>query len=589
VRSDANATHQIGPTSTFVVSGGGRGITAACVVGLARRYGCRFVLFGRSSIAGVEPEWAGEGQEDAELMRDAARALRAGGERPTPLQVQAAVDAVRARREIEATLREVAAAGGQADYVSADVADAVALQEALRRPLRRLGPVTGIIHGAGSISDRLIERKTGADFDRVFAPKVRGLQNLLACVPPDGLAFLVLFSSAAGYFGNPGQADYAMANETLNKAAHLLQRAHPSCRVVALNWGPWAGGMVTPELRRLFERRHVSLIAPAAGARVLADALSSRPGGADHAVQVLVGDPPAGDPPGPPPRLNGELRTHRIRRRLTLDANPFLRDHVIGGRAVLPMVCSMVWIANAAEQVAPGFRFATSREHRVLKGIVFDDSLAGEYCLDLRETARSEHEIAFEALIWSQAPGGQTRYHYSAELTLRDALPEPPRCADVDLTEREPVDGASLYGDRTLFHGPAFRGVERVLNITPQRMTMRCLVPPVTPGDQGQFPVQTLNPFVADVQFQGLVIWARRFRGVASLPLRAQRGEHFRAVPPGAPFYVTLQVRADSGSAVVADVLTHDRAGLLFTRLTGGEATLSEALNPLFRAGSEGR
>jgi KR domain/Polyketide synthase dehydratase domain/Polyketide synthase dehydratase N-terminal domain len=417
---------------------------------------------------------------------------------------------------------------------------------------------------------------------------VRGLQNLLACIPLDGLAVLVLFSSAAGYFGNPGQADYAMANETLNKAAHLLQRARPSCRVVALNWGPWAGGMVTPELQRLFEGRHVSLIAPAAGTQVLADALSSRPGGA---VQVLVGDPPGGDPLGParPPRPTGELRTHRIRRRLTLDANPFLRDHVIGGRAVLPMACSLAWIANAAEQVAPGCRFAAWREHRVLKGIVFDDSLAGEHCLDLRETARSEHEITFEAMIWSQAAGGRARYHYSAELTLRDAVPEPPRFAAIDLAEREPIAGPALYGDGTLFHGPAFRGVERVLNITPARVTMRCLVPAVPPGDQGQFPVQTLNPFVADVQLQSLVIWARRFRGVASLPLRSQRGEHFRPVPPGEPFYVTTLVRSDSGSAVVADIVAHDRAGLLFARLAGGEVTLSEALNPLFRAGSAGR
>jgi hypothetical protein len=38
---------------------------------------------------------------------------------------------------------------------------------------------------------------------------------------------------------------------------------------------------------------------------------------------------------------------------------------------------------------------------------------------------------------------------------------------------------------------------------------------------------------------------------------------------------------------VVADIVAHDHAGLLFARLDGGEATLSETLNPLFRAWGE--
>jgi hypothetical protein len=38
----------------------------------------------------------------------------------------------------------------------------------------------------------------------------------------------VLFSSIVGFFGNVGQSDYAIANEILNKSAHLIKRKYPS-------------------------------------------------------------------------------------------------------------------------------------------------------------------------------------------------------------------------------------------------------------------------------------------------------------------------------------------------------------------------
>src|SRR5690606_15282549 len=46
-----------GPADLFVVTGGGRGVTAACVSDLARRYGVGLLLLGRTPLA-EEPAWA---------------------------------------------------------------------------------------------------------------------------------------------------------------------------------------------------------------------------------------------------------------------------------------------------------------------------------------------------------------------------------------------------------------------------------------------------------------------------------------------------------------------------------------------------
>src|SRR6185436_20548529 len=91
--------------------------------------------------------------------------------------------------------------------------------------------------------------------------KVLGLRTLLTLTTEDDLKFIFLFSSVAGRYGNAGQADYAMANSVLNQIAkdEAAQRGS-NCVVRALNWGPWDGGMVTPELRDHFAARGVPII-----------------------------------------------------------------------------------------------------------------------------------------------------------------------------------------------------------------------------------------------------------------------------------------------------------------------------------------
>ena len=576
--------------SVFLVTGGGRGITAQCAIRLAERYGGMYILMGRSPLEATEPAWATGCDDEAALKSHAIAALRADGTRPKPAEVQRAVDRVLAQREIAGTLRAIEAAGGTATYLSADVTDADALRTALA-PVR--DRVTGILHGAGVLADKRIEQKTAADFDRVYGTKVRGLQAVLACIPPDQLRHLVLFSSVAGFYGNAGQADYALANEALNKLAHRLQREYPACHVVAVDWGPWDGGMVTPELKQVFAERHVAVIPVDVGTDMLADELARK----TPAAQIVIGGallPPAREP-------SAGLRSYRIHRALTLDANPFLRDHVIGGKAVLPTVCAVGWMINACENLYPGYTFARVDDYRALKGIVFDDTLAADYILDLRETATSAEALHFDALI-SSAANGKSRYHYKAQITLRRMANGEWQMANGESTNHESritnhesriglqnpkskiqnLTGETLYADHTLFHGPSFRGVEEVLAISEAGLTLRCCLPEVAPEVQGQFPVQSFNPYLTDVQLQSLLIWAKKMRGVVGLPLRIQKGEQFQQVHFGEITYATLTVQSITDHSLVADVVVHNADGDLCSRVTGAEITLSARLLRLF-------
>src|SRR4029450_7335977 len=98
------------------------------------------------------------------------------------------------------------------------------------------------------------------DYDRVYSTKVDGAENVLAAIGSDDLRLLVFFSSSTARFGRKGQSDYAAANEALNKLAQAEARLRPRTRVASVNWGPWDGGMVTPQLRKLFASEGVGVI-----------------------------------------------------------------------------------------------------------------------------------------------------------------------------------------------------------------------------------------------------------------------------------------------------------------------------------------
>jgi acyl transferase domain-containing protein len=570
----------INSSSVVLVSGGARGITAQCVIHLAARSHCKFILLGRSGYDEIEPDWARNVADEVELKRRIMGNLQAGGEKPSPSKIQKVYKSIQSGREVGETLRSVREAGGQAEYLSVDITNRANLQEKLPAMVNRLGPVTGIIHGAGNLADKLIEKKTEMDFDTVYSPKVNGLENILSCVPTRQLDFLVLFSSIVGFFGNIGQADYAIANETLNKTAYMIKHQYPACHVVSMNWGPWDAGMVTPELKKVFSERKIEVIPVDVGANMLVDELLY---GDQDTVQVIIGNAPAYLTAN---GLDSGLQSYQIRRTLSLDGNPFLFDHMIGDYPVLPATCAATWIASSCEQLYPGYQFFSLERFRVLKGIVFDDSLANEYVLDLKEVAKTlSGEVEFEALIWSKNKLGKLLYHYSMHVKLVRDLPTPLENKVLPLIpdpEGRVIPGDALYKNGTLFHGPSFQGVEKVLHVSPGKLVMRCVLPEMDESQQGQFPVQTGNPFIYDAIVQCLLIWAQYFYEAPCLPSRMEKLEQYKAIPFEKPCIVSMEVTSQSETSVVADITVIDEQGQTYVNITGLEGTISKQLKRLF-------
>ncbi|MBP2706924.1 SDR family NAD(P)-dependent oxidoreductase [Microbispora sp. RL4-1S] len=131
---------------------------------------------------------------------------------------------------------EVEVEGARVRSVACDVGDADAVAAALRDE-----PVTAVIHAAGLLDDGMVESLTPERLERVFGAKVDAARNLAEATRGKRLGAFVLYSSAAGLFGNAGQANYAAANAFLD--AYAVSLRAEGVPATSLAWGLWDAGM----------------------------------------------------------------------------------------------------------------------------------------------------------------------------------------------------------------------------------------------------------------------------------------------------------------------------------------------------------
>nr|WP_245542702.1 type I polyketide synthase [Psychromonas ossibalaenae] len=588
------AGNSINCDSVFLVSGGAKGVTAHCIIRLAKQYQSKFILLGRSKYQSDEPSWANGINDQAELKKAAMQSLLTSGEKPTPVRISAFIRPVLANREIKATLDAVAAAGGIAEYVSADVTNAASVKDAVEPITDLWGPITGLIHGAGVLADKFIEQKTLADFEAVYSTKIDGLLSMLACCQQEQIKHLVLFSSAAGFYGNPGQSDYSIANDILNKTAYRFKALNPTAQVLSFNWGPWDGGMVTPELKRMFNDRGVYIIPLDAGAELLLNELAAD---SNRCPQILVGNDMGGEPEPQSAPLT-ELKTEnkevtavkkplvsRLSKTLLAANNPFIADHQIGENQVFPTVCAIAWMVDAAAETYSGYSCAAVHNYKLFKGVIFDGKQADQYFIDLTLVSTSENLLTVEVKIGSQKTADRSQFHYGATLLLSREKQELPLYSGelpALITEKQ-TSASELYENGTLFHGASLQGFSAVNYCDQQGLLMSCLIDGSVAAVQGEFDVQVNNVFADDLIYQSLLVWVRKQLGLGSLPSSTAAWTVYSQVPLDEPFYVKLTVTAHKGKKVTADVQMINRDKQIMAAVTGAQVTASASLNDLFK------
>lgn len=426
----------LGPEDVLLVTGGGKGIGAECALSLARETGARLALMGRSR------------PEDSEE-------LRANLERMSKLGAEA---------------------GSQVHYVAADVTDGAAVRRAVEEIETRLGPVTGVLHSAGTNEPKLVERLERGDLEHTLAPKVRGLDNLLAAVDPDRLRVLVTFGSIIARLGLPGEADYALANEWLAAATERFAREHPGCRCRALEWSVWSGVGMGERLGRLesLAREGITPIPPDLGVERLRSLLAHPAAPVSVVVAGRFGLPPTlGLPPRELPflRFIDQPRVHYPGVELVVDvevsegSDPYVGDHIFHGERLFPAVLGLEAMAQTAMALTGAATPPVFEDVALTRPVV----VPPRRTVTLRVAALAREEGGVDVALRSEATGFtvdhfRARCVFPADSVDAAGLPGDHRLTDLaqlpaEAPAKPPLAAADLYGG-VLFQAGRFRRVE---------------------------------------------------------------------------------------------------------------------------------
>jgi len=600
--------------SVVLLTGGARGITADIALALAERDRPSLVLVGRTPAPEAEGAATAELTDPAQLRRALLEVRRQQGRSTALPDIEADLRRLLTEREMRETFAKLDEVGVRWEYLAADVRDPEDVARLAAHIQERWGSLHAIVHGAGTIEDKLLADKTWDSFERVFETKALSAFLLMREVVQlfDDVRFVAFFSSVAGAFPNRGQSDYVAGNEVMNKVALALAdgRSESRCRVVALNWGPWEKGMASEGVQRQFRDRGIEPIGVAAGCAAFLDEIDAR----DDAALLVLGRGPWTNPhhsdafagarrmedgdggvvkersaAASRPLLNrsvgqGVGQGFTLERILDPAIDVYLDDHRLDGRPVLPMAAALEMMVELAELGWPALTVTEVRELSVIKGITLSEG--NNHQKSVRFDARvvdDRHPDALVARIEVRDAENPNVLHYRSTVVQARSLERLDNHRPAQVEKAYPLTIADAYR-KYLFHGHRFAHIEQIDGAT--RSGLLAQIRPSDPesfinGGSGDW---LIDPVVIDSGLQLVLLWARNELDVTPLPARFARYRRFGPLSPsnGGPILCELKVRPQAGgSIVVSDLTFFEEDGKVLGILEGLECPASRELNRL--------
>ncbi|ANJ87207.1 type I polyketide synthase [Pandoraea oxalativorans] len=514
----------------ILATGGAKGITAALTQAFAKRTRARVALVGRASA-------------------DAP--------------------------EVRATLAGYARENLRAEYFSCDLCRPGAVAELIRDIGQRLGPVSGLIHGAGHNVPRRIEQVSVEQAIDEVAPKLQSLLALDRALGAHPLKLVVGLGSIIGVTGMPGNAWYAFANQAMDVALATLGARRRDVSTLTLKYSVWSDiGMGV----RLGSVARLSALGIAA--------ISPREG-IEHFLGLMLGMPPskrivvAASLDGletwqsmiaPPSRASGFVDNVvryqpgveiASRTQLLPSRDPYLTDHEYHGVLLFPTVFGLEAMAACA-QAAVGkalpirFRFENVRLDRPV--IVTNNGANIEVRALVRPRKSSAEPVRVDTSISAEQSAYRSPHFactvvFEAEEHVHTALAWPAS----PIAHLAPGD---LYG-RRLFQGPLFQRIREIYALDSSGSLTT-----VDASDQSDEPRSFVagDPYFRDGLLQTSLLSARG----EFLPANIERIECYASsAGKHGPHLVRSQVISRTEDAIVSDITAISADRSIVERIVG--------------------
>ncbi|HRZ60490.1 MAG TPA: 3-oxoacyl-ACP reductase family protein [Rubrivivax sp.] len=184
----------------------------------------------------------------------------------------------------QGVVEAVAAAGGRAEALQADVTDAAAVAQAVERVVESRGRIDLLVNNAGIVRDNLLAMLEDADIRAVLDTNVLGVFHVTRAVVPHMISKragkIVNLGSVAGDKGGRGQSNYAASKGAIQAFTRAMAVELASRKITVNCVAP---GVIDTEMSQA--------VRDLAGEQVTQRILLKRVGSADdvaHAVWFLA-------------------------------------------------------------------------------------------------------------------------------------------------------------------------------------------------------------------------------------------------------------------------------------------------------------
>lgn len=427
----------------ILVTGGAKGITAACALEFARKTGVRMALVGSSPHPDKE-------------------------------------NGVARSQEIVQTLSRFQEAGLAANYYQCDIVDREAVQLLVRQVQQELGGITGVIHGSALNKPRDLYAVSIDEAFREISPKVLGAVNLCEVLQDQPPKLFIGFSSIIGVSGMARNGWYGFSNETLNLLLRRFADDHQETAVQSMAFSIWdeiGMGVRLGSIAHLAQNG-ISAIPVQEGIRRFLQLADHDPGEQQVIVTARLNNlDTIQSAPHPLPRAFRFLEriiTYTpdvevvVRTHLDLTKDAYVEDHNWRGTLLFPTVFGLEAMAQAVAYVTGESDFCSIRMENIHleRPIPVNPEKGIEIEIRAEVLERQVGEIGRRVLvsIGTEQTGFSTP-HFSATFVFGEERPAP--IEKIALPER-PLDinaKEELYNGKLLFQGPRFQRLTEIYSL----------------------------------------------------------------------------------------------------------------------------
>ncbi len=529
-----------------LVTGGARGITAECALAFAMKTGVKLALVGSTALI----------DKDEEIQ-----------------------EVLQRYRENSITYR----------YYACDISEKTCVVDLKKRIEQDLGAITGVIHGAAVNKPRRAEQVILNEAVAEIAPKLLGAINICEALKDNPPKLFVGFASVIGITGMMGNAWYGFSNEILNLLLQQFESLTKTTKVISLAFSLWGevgmgkrmgsldalskmGILAIPSntgvehFMQLVEKdpgeKQVVVASRLKGLDTLQKQAFSKPQDARFLEEILFCE------------KGVEIESKAV---LTLEKDPYLRDHVFKGTHLLPTVFGIEAMAQAVFSVA-GIR---DIDYLQLENVLlsFPITVEPDNATEIRiralveETDTDGKEIRVKAGIRVEQTGF-SKNHFEATFVLNIQKSAEQYAGNIPETFLDIMPEEDIYGLRhMLIQGKLFQRIRAIRSLDDTQGIFDSVVESSGHGSNAYSGRLVIgDPFFRDTLLQAAQIILTDL----ILPVEIEKWDIFLNKAEKATYTIVADLLQSGDEVIKADVVAIDTKRMIVERLKGFKSKIVE-------------